>query len=131
MEEERSSGPDTQLLIKIAKVMNYLTALVMIADVICRFFNFAKSKDPFFFLLTFYLIGFAVLLVIAEAGIRKVLVYVEILSGRKGKGFYLLFVGLLVFDTTYTSDTVCGLIIFLVGVYNILVGFMRKKKDDE
>ena len=128
MEEPK---PDKRILLTVAKVLNYLAAAIMIGDVVCRFYNFSKSTDPFFFLLTFYMIGFALLLVIAEAGIKKVLVYVEILSGRKGKGVYIIFVSLLIFDTNYKNDTVCGILIFFIGVFNILVGFMRIKKRDE
>jgi hypothetical protein len=48
--------------------------------------------------MTFYLIGFAVLLVLAEIRFRRVLVYLEFLKGRLGKGFYVMLIGLLIFD---------------------------------
>lgn len=56
---------------------------------------------------------------------RKVLFYIEFLNWRIGKGIYILFVGLLTFNTTFKSDEACGIMIFLVGLFNIIVGFMN------
>jgi FtsH-binding integral membrane protein len=90
---------EKRLMVKIVKVLNYISALLMLVAAILRCIAFKTSTDdPFFFLLTFYLFGFAVLLVIAEIKVKRVIVYVEILNSRIGKGMYVLFVGLLLFD---------------------------------
>ena len=89
---------DKPLLNTIAKIMNYLATIAMLTDMICRFTTFGQTSDPFFFLFTFELIGFACLIAAAEAGMYKLLLYVEFLKGRVGKGIYLLLIGLLMFD---------------------------------
>ena len=48
--------------------------------------------------MTFYLLGFAALLFSAEVNYKKVLVYLEFLASRTGKGLYLVLIGLLIFD---------------------------------
>ena len=122
---------DKGCIVSVAKWANYLAVLLIIADVVDRCFSFGSETDPFFFLLTFYLVGFAVLLVIAEANVRRVLIYIEFLNGRVGKGIYLILVGLLMFDVTSTCDEIIGILIFMIGVFNILVGCMKVKKSDK
>jgi hypothetical protein len=103
----------------------------MIIDVCIRFASFKTESDPFFFLLTFYLFGFSALLVFAELGYKKVLVYVEFLSGRAGKGLYIMFVGLLIFDATRPSDMGIAILLVLIGIFNVLIGCMRDAKYSE
>ena len=91
-----------------------------------RFSYFKTESDPFFFLLTFYLIGFSALLVVAELGVKRVLVYVEFMSGRAGKGFFILFVGLLIFDSVRKSDMAISIILVLVGIFNIISSCLRE-----
>jgi multidrug transporter EmrE-like cation transporter len=102
----------------------------MLLDIILRFLDFKSETDPFFFLLTFYLFGFSALLILAEFNIRRVIVYVEFLNGRIGKGLYVVFVGLLLFDETRKWDMVFSIIMVLVGFFNILLGCMRDSKHD-
>jgi hypothetical protein len=61
---------DKLLFVRIAIILNYLCALALIVAVIMRFIDFGKSHDVFFYLLTFYLIAFAALLVVAELRLR-------------------------------------------------------------
>jgi hypothetical protein len=116
---------DKPLMIKCIKAVNYICALLMIVDVFIRFTSFKTETDPFFFLLTFYLIGFAALLVVSEMGIKRILVFVEFLNGRAGKGFYILFVGLLMFDDVRPADMAISIILVLVGLFNVLASCMR------
>ena len=118
------------ILVKIVKALNYICAILIITNVILRFLNFTNSSDHFFFLLTFYLIGFATLLVISEIGIKKVLVYIEFLSGRIGKGMYIIFIGLMMFDNVLKNDMIIGIVVFLIGVINIIVGCIREEKKE-
>ena len=75
----------------------------MVIDAVVRFCHFAtpsySDDDPFFYLMTFYLLAFAVLLVLAEFGVMAVLVYCEFLRSRPGKALYLILLGLLLFNT--------------------------------
>ena len=86
-------------MVKICKVLNYLAAMLMLVSVIFRFFEFKLlHHEPFFFLFTFYLMFFSAVLIIAELKMRGLLMYVEFINGRIGKGMFILFVGLLMFD---------------------------------
>jgi hypothetical protein len=97
----------------------------MLVSVILRCIDFTTTTDPFFFLLTFYLFGFLILLILAEIKIRRVIVYVEVLNTRLGKGFYILFVGLLLFDEKRKIDMLLAIFVVLIGIFNVLVACMR------
>jgi hypothetical protein len=82
-------------------------------------------------LLTFYLIGFAGLLVMAEMRYKKVIIYVEFLDGRFGKGLFVILVGLLTFDEDRKFDEFVGIALTLVGIFNIIVACMRDAMSEE
>lgn len=109
--------------------LNYIAVLVLIADFICRCVTFSKKnsdgaslapKNPFYYLLTFYLIPFAFLILAAELEWRSVIKYVMFLKSQAGKGFFYVFIGLLIFDTKYPADIIFALYMTLVGVFNIV-----------
>lgn len=81
--------------------------------------------------MTFYLIGFAVLLILAELRYKNMLIYLEFLKSRLGKGFYVMLVGLIIFDETRKADLILGIGLVLVGIFNLIVGCMRDKMEDE
>lgn len=112
-----------------AKLLNYLVVFLLLVSVILRFIQFRSESDPFFFLLTFYLLFFAVLLVIAELKIKRIIVFVEFLNGRIGKGVFILFVGLLLFDESRKVDMFIAMFIVLIAFFNIMVSCMRKPKE--
>jgi|LauGreDrversion4_2_1035121.scaffolds.fasta_scaffold1067898_1 hypothetical protein len=93
-----------RVLVKIAKVLNYFSALMMVCFAGYRFYLFFDADDnkekgePLFYVLSFYLLGFATLIFSAEWRIIIVLMYFEMLKGRGGKGLFLILVGLLVFN---------------------------------
>ena len=89
---------DKLVLVRVVKLLNIFAALMMIADAVLRILDFKDNSDPFFFLLTFYLFGFSLLLVLAELRIKKVIVFVEFLKSRLGKGIYTILVGVLIFN---------------------------------
>ena len=117
---------EKKFMIRLVKILNYICALLLLTCCVLRSIDFVKSKDPFFFLLTFYLFGFTTLLIIAEIKVRRVIVYVEILNTRLGKGFYILFVGLLLFDEKRKTDMLIAIFIVLIGLFNVLVACMRE-----
>jgi hypothetical protein len=108
-------------------MMNFACAGMMIYDGTIRLLDLKTNTDPFFFILSLYLFGFATLLIMAEVRYRKVLVYIEFLKSRIGKGIYVMLIGLLIFDENRRTDTLCAIMIFLVGTFNLVVGFMREK----
>eukprot|EP00347_Sterkiella_histriomuscorum_P011989 403370320 len=116
---------------RVVRLMNFICALAMVLDAVFRAFDFQKQSDPFYFLLTFYLLGFAALIVLAEIRYRKVLVYLEFLKSRLGKGMYIILVGLLVFDETRKLDMFTGIGLVLVGLFNIIVACMRDVSAEE
>ncbi len=80
--------------------------------------------------MTFYLLGFATLLVLAELRYKKMLIYLEFLKGRLGKGFYVMLVGLILFDESRKVDMIMGITLVLVGLFNLIVGCMRENQDE-
>jgi hypothetical protein len=122
---------DKSCSLKVIKALNYATVLIIAANAILRFFNFDKVTDPFYFILTFYMLFFAALLLIAEIGIKRILVYIEFLNGRMGKGLYIIFIGLLMFDDKFKLDMLFGIAVFLVGIFNILLSCMTLKAKED
>ena len=80
-----------------------------------------NPSDPFFYILTFYLPVFAALLLVAELQYERILKYFEFMAGQWGKGMFMIFVALLLFDTNYPADAVISICVVLCGLFNILV----------
>ena len=79
-------------------------------------------KEPFFYLLTVYLIPFTFLLLCAEMNWTRFLKNVQFLGHRAGKGIFLIFVSLLLFDTKSSWIIMTSsLIVALVGLLNLIV----------
>jgi peptidoglycan/LPS O-acetylase OafA/YrhL len=110
--------------VRIVQGLNFLTILAMCAAAIVRFTYFGKDDgptDPFFYIFTFYLFPFAGLLLISELRYERVLKYFEFLGYQYGKGMFMLFVALLLFDTTYPADTAISVFMSLVGIFNLIL----------
>lgn len=122
---------DKSIFVRIVRLMNFASAGVMVYDAVMRMIDLKNNTDPFFFILSIYLFGFATLLILAEIRYRKVLVYIEFLKHRIGKGIYVMLVGLLLFDENRKTDMFCAILIFLVGTFNLVVGCMREKMFGE
>jgi COPI associated protein len=118
-----------RLFVRLTHWLNLICGLLMLADAIYRFVNFGTAAysqgDPFFYLMTFYLCGFAALFFAAELRFTSVLVYCEFLRSRPGKGLYLVLLGLLLFDESRAMDLVTAIVLVLAGLFNILVSCMR------
>mmetsp|Transcript_42016 Transcript_42016/g.30233 ORF Transcript_42016/g.30233 Transcript_42016/m.30233 type:complete len:184 (+) Transcript_42016:25-576(+) len=114
---------DSKCLLKVTRIFNIITVLFILAAAIVRFTEFSSTdeSDPFFYLLTLYLIPFGLLLLVAEFQWERILVYLEFLSSQPGKGLYLVFVGLLLFDKDRSSDMVFSVLITFVGIWNMLL----------
>ena len=123
-----------RLFVRIARLMNFICAIFMIVDLVMRIVNLSSGTfkgDVFYYVMMIYLLGFAALLVAAEWRATKVLMYAEFLRGRMGKGFYLFLIGLMIFDDTRKVDMLVGILLVLVGIFNILVSFMRQDPPEE
>ena len=93
-------------------------------------------------MLTIYLIPFALLILFAELRWQRMLKYFEFLGYQHGKGLFLIFVALLLFDTEYPIDTGVSIAITFVGIFNIIamcispnsksqLRFFQKDKDSD
>lgn len=114
---------DKTCLLKIIQVMNYLSILAIVVAAVCRFTYFSGDEapsDPFYYMLTFYLFPIAGLLVVAEMQWQKFLKYFQFLGFLYGKGLFMCFISLLLFDTKYPVDTGVSVALTLVGLFNIV-----------
>ena len=119
-------GVEKLFMIKLSKIFNYVACLLLALSVVLRILDFGKSTNPFFYLLTFYLVGFGALLIISELRIKKIITLVMFLNSRFGKGIYLVFIGLILFDEDRKSDMAISIITVLIGFFNIMISCMRK-----
>lgn len=104
-----------------------MVILCLLAAATVRFTLFAgdeKPTDPFFYILTIYLIPFAILLAVAELKYLIVLKYFEFLGYNYGRGIFMIFIALLLFDTKYAFDMTVSVPMTLVGIYNISLTFI-------
>ena len=76
-----------------------------------------------------FLLFFAALLITVELRLGSALFYIEFLRSRYGKGIYLILVGVLVFDSTKTADSIIAILILLIGFFNIMVSCMRNDRE--
>ena len=86
---------DKTCIERLCQIMNYSAIICLLVSSIVRFTIFGKEKkpsDPFFYLLTFYLIPFAVLILCAELKWQKMLKYFEFMGYLHGKGLFFIFV---------------------------------------
>ena len=96
----------------------------LITAAVARFTYFGKDDsptDPFFYILTFYLLPFMILFLAAEMQWQGLLKYFQFLGHLYGKAFFLIFIALLLFDTKYPIDTAVSIYMTLVGLFNLLV----------
>ena len=84
MKEESSPAINIGCLARVIQIMNLLSILALVGTAIARFTMFGKGeeapKDPFFYLLTIYLIPFSFLLLCAEMHWTFILKYLQFLG---------------------------------------------------
>ena len=81
--------------------------------------------DGFYFAFSMYLILFAVILAAAELELRLIAKYVEFLVSPLGKGVFLLFIGILMFDQSKDVDSIASIVISLVGLSNLIAALVK------
>ena len=120
---QAADAVDRTCLVYILQALNFLSILALCAAAIVRFTYFGDEqapKDPFFFMLTFYLFPMAALLLAAEMQYQRVLKYFQFLGYLYGKGLFMVFVALLLFDAKFPVDTAVSVAVSLVGFFNIV-----------
>jgi hypothetical protein len=122
---------DKGLFVKIARLLNFGCAGLMVLDAIFRFIDFGDITDLFFMILAIYLLLFAALLVVAELRIKRVLIYLEFLRSRIGLGLYIILIGLLVFDESRNYDIGISVVMVIIGIFNVIVGLTRKDDGNQ
>jgi hypothetical protein len=125
-----------RLFIKIARLLNYFSVLVLSINTVYRMLTTfgilttTASKGGITYLLkSLFQASFAVLLILVELRKRWLLIYIEFLRGRFGKGLILVMIGVLVFDEIRSNDMATGILIVLCGLFNIIVSCMRSDID--
>lgn len=106
----------------------------MVSSASLRFLAYDSANivmDGFYLAFTFYLYIFSMLLVSAESKYIHVLKYIEFLTSFYGKGLFQLFIGILLFDDTRTEDIFASVMLSLIGLFNIVVGYIYKPEDDK
>ena len=106
----------------------------ILAASIVRFTYFGKDDaptDPFFYILTIYLIPFAALLLAAQLQYQSVLKYFQFIGLMHGKGLFLIFISLLLFDTKYPVDAALSVFMCMVGVFNLVVMCIAPGSDTQ
>jgi len=101
----------------------------MVASASLRFIAYDSANvvmDGFYLAFTFYLYIFSVLLGSAEYKFIHVLKYIEFLTSSYGKGLFQLFIGILLFDDSRSEDIFASVILSLIGLFNIIVGYIYK-----
>lgn len=130
---DKTSQKANVILAKICIGLNFLGVVVLVADFICRCAQMAKKddtgaslapKNPFYYLLTIYLIPFTLLVLAAELQWRPILKYIMFLKSQAGRGFFFIFIGLLIFDTRYPTDLSFGIYMTIVGIFNIVCAWL-------
>lgn len=58
-----------------------------------------------------------------------ILKYIEFLVTANGKGLYLIFIGILLFDSRRDVDLCTSIVLCLVGLFNIILCCIALKRD--
>jgi len=94
----------------------FLTAIIRYSEYNAKII----FMDGFYLAFTFYLFIFGILLAAAEYEVVHILKYIEFLISQSGKGFFLIFIGVLLFDNRRAVDLWASLTLTLVGLFNLM-----------
>ena len=76
--------------------------------------------------MTFYLLIFLIILVLAEIRNKTIRKYFNFLDGKIGRGCFIFFIGLLVFVENRPMEIIFGIIIAIIAVINCIFGWGQK-----
>jgi hypothetical protein len=107
--------------------LNLVAAALMITCVVFRFIyytdNGASEFKFFSFILTIYLALFVILLVLAEFRVQKIRTYFDVLDSKWGRGWFILFIALLVLEVHTALEVILCILAILIALFNMLVGW--------
>ena len=113
---------------KVNLILNFACAVGMIVAAVLRLIRYEGRGfhvDGFYFAFSMYLILFAVILAAAELELRLIAKYVEFLVSPLGKGVFLLFIGILMFDQSKDIDSIASIAISLIGLSNLVAALVK------
>ena len=116
--------PEKSAVYSIVKALNYICAVAMFGTALVRYSEYDAKiilMDGFYLAFTFYLFIFGILLAAAEYEVVHILKYIEFLITQTGKGLFLIFIGVLLFDNRRAVDLWASLSLTLVGIFNLMV----------
>ena len=116
--------PPRTCIYTVIRVFNYMCSFTMFLTALIRYSQYDANQilmDGFYLAFTFYLFIFGILMAAAEYQVIHILKYIEFLTTQSGKGFFLIFIGVLLFDTRRTIDLWASLSLTLVGLFNFMV----------
>ena len=131
MRDENGEEVDKTCLLYILNGFNFISILALVASGVSRLTYFGEKdspSDPFFYILTIYLFPMAALMLIAEMSWHRVLKYFQFLGNMYGKGFFMIFVALLLFDTAFPVDAAVSITLSLIGILNLLATCILPKE---
>ena len=114
------------------KVLNYLCSLGMVVASVVRNFRIGGKKlqlDVHYLALSAYLMFAAVVFAAAESESKLIYKYTEILTSPFGKGLFLLFMSVILFDITRTIDSVTSICIMIVAMSNLVASLFTKTPE--
>ena len=124
--------PEKSFFQKLIKGFNYICSVSMFITAIYRFATYDAVKikmDGFYLAFTIYLFVFGGLLIAAEYQYIKILQYIEFLASQRGKGFFMIWIGILLFDPQKQVDLWSSLSLTIVGIFNIILSCMKDKPN--
>lgn len=105
------------------RVLTYVTCVFLVGSIIFRCLRFGKETDPFFYIYTVYMPLFIAMLVVADLKIKKILYLFSFLSPWVGKGFFIVFIGFILFDWNQYMEFATSVVCILVGIGYMVYGF--------
>ena len=116
---------------KLMTVMNLIACAMIIICGVMRFVYFVKKdKDEkkakiniFDIILSIYIIIFVIILVLAEFRVQRIRKYFNFLDRKMGRGWFILFIGLLILEKVTALEIILGIFILLIAIINMIVGW--------
>ena len=114
---------------KLMTILNLVAAAMIIVCGVMRFVYFKKRNQeknaPSIFdcILSAYILIFITLLILAEFRVVIIRKYFNFLDRKMGRGWFLLFMGLLILEKVTALEIVLGIFILLIAVINMIVGW--------
>lgn len=93
---------------------------------VCIVFRFVGFREPgtsfFFYMLTIYLLIFIAMFVAALFKVKRITLYFTFLNSQVGRGFYIVFITLLILEKKAPLEIILGILLMIIAVLNVIVG---------